>query len=48
MVTDKSLGAVREREREREPQFSKIKENGITLVALAVIITVMLILGTIN
>ena len=48
MVTDKSLGAVREREREREPQFSKIKERGITLVALAVTITVMLILGTIS
>ena len=50
MVTDKSLGAVRERERERErePQFSKIKEKGITLVALAVTITVMLILGTIS
>ena len=48
MIKDKSLGAVREREREREPQFSKIKERGITLVALAVTITVMLILGTIS
>ena len=34
MIKDKSLGAVRERE--REPQFSKIKERGITLVALAI------------
>ena len=33
---------------ERELQFIKIKEKGITLVALAVTITVMLILGTIS
>ena len=46
MIKDKSLEAVRERE--REPQSSKIKERGITLVALAVTITVMLILGTIS
>ena len=34
--------------KEKEKVMKDLKENGITLVALAVTITVMLILGTIN
>ena len=34
--------------KEKEKMMKDLKENGITLVALAVTITVMLILGTIS
>ena len=49
-MIDRTLGAVRERERERELYFSEIisiKEKGITLIALIITIIILLILASV-